>query len=55
MIAQWKRKAREELPEVFTDGRERGRQSREEEIKELHAKIGQLTIENDFLSKAFGR
>jgi hypothetical protein len=25
------------------------------ELKELHAKIGQLTVENDFLSKAFGR
>jgi len=55
MIAQWKRKAQEKLPEVFVDGRERGRQSREEEIKDLHAKIGELTIENDFLSKAFGR
>ena len=25
------------------------------EIKELHAKIGELTVERDFLSKAFGR
>jgi len=24
-------------------------------VKVLHAKIGQLTVENDFLSKAFGR
>ena len=29
--------------------------SREAEIKELHAKIGQLTVEKDFLAKAFGR
>jgi hypothetical protein len=25
------------------------------EIKELHAKIGRLTVEKDFLEKAFGR
>ena len=27
----------------------------EAEVKALHAKIGQLTVENDFLSRAFGR
>ncbi len=27
----------------------------EAEIKELHAKIGELTVERDILSKAFGR
>ena len=27
----------------------------EAEVKELHAKIGQLTMERDFLSKAVGR
>ncbi len=27
----------------------------EEEVKELHAKIGKLTMERDFLSKALGR
>ncbi len=25
------------------------------EVKELHAKIGQLTVEKDVLEKAFGR
>jgi len=55
MIAQWKRKAREKLPEIFATKGDRGEATHEAEIKELHAKIGQLTIENDFLSKAFGR
>lgn len=37
-----------------------GKQARHEidqdaRIKELHAKIGELTVERDFLSKAFGR
>ena len=55
MIAQWKRKARESLPELFAKKHDHMDASRDVEIKELHAKIGQLTVEMDFLSKAFGR
>jgi len=55
MIGQWKRKAQESLPELFAKNNERKDADRDAEVKELHAKIGQLTVENDFLSKAFGR
>jgi len=55
MIAQWKRKAQESLPDLFAKKSDRVESDRDAEVKELHAKIGQLTIENDFLSKAFGR
>ena len=55
MIAQWKRKAKESLPEVFSKKTDRSEATREAELKELHAKIGRLTVENDFLLKAFGR
>ena len=55
MIAQWKRQAKESLPDVFAMKASRGATDREAEVKSLHAKIGQLTVENDFLSKAFGR
>ena len=55
MIAQWKRQAKESLPDVFAKKASRGATDREAEVKSLHAKIGQLTVENDFLSKAFGR
>ena len=55
MITQWKRQAKESLPEVFAKKASRGAADREAEVKALHAKIGQLTVENDFLSKAFGR
>ena len=55
MIGQWKRKAQESLPELFAKNAERKDADRDAEVKELHAKIGQLTVENDFLSKAFGR
>ena len=55
MITKWKRQAQEHLPELFSTKGSRDAGSREAELKELHAKIGQLTVENDFLSKAFGR
>ena len=55
MIAQWKRQAKDSLPDVFAKKASRGATDREAEVKVLHAKIGQLTVENDFLSKAFGR
>ncbi len=55
MISQWKRRVQESLPELFSRKTVGGDGSREAEIKELHAKIGQLTVEKDFLSKAFGR
>ena len=55
MISQWKRRVQESLPELFSRKVSSGEASREAEIKELHAKIGQLTVEKDFLSKAFGR
>lgn len=55
MIANWKRQALENMAEVFTSKAERTRGADERQIKELHAKIGQLTVERDFLAKAFGR
>ena len=55
MIAQWKKQAQERLPELFAKKGEGRDRSHEEELKELHAKIGQLTVEKDFLARAFGR
>ncbi len=51
-ITEWKKQLLERAEEVFE--RERKPDS-EPEVKELHAKIGQLSMENDFLSKALGR
>ena len=55
MISQWKRRVQDHLPELFSRKAAGNDGSRDSEIKELHAKIGQLTVEKDFLSKAFGR
>ncbi len=43
------------MVEVFSGKASRRDGSHEAEIKDLHAKIGELTVERDFLSKTFGR
>ena len=55
LIANWKKKAQEALVDVFSDHQQRRKASRDAEIQELRAKVGELVIEKDFLSKAFGR
>jgi transposase len=55
MIAKWKRQAVASMADSFRGKTERDNATSEAEIKELHAKIGQLTVERDFLAKAFGR
>ncbi len=55
LITKWKRQAGEGMVEVFSGKPSRRDGAHAAEIKELHAKIGELTIEKDFLSKAFGR
>jgi len=55
MIAAWKRQAKESLPKLFEGKRSGSESERERQIGALEKKVGQLTIENDFLSKAFGR
>ncbi len=52
-VSTWKRKAIEGMRETFSGKPER-RRDHEEEIRDLHAKIGELTIERDFLSRGFG-
>jgi transposase len=55
LITKWKRQATEGMVDVFS-GKPAGRDvSHEAEIKDLHAKIGELTVEKDFLAKAFSR
>lgn len=52
-IVQWKQQAVDSLAAAFDKGVEA--KDAEAERKELHAKIGQLTLEVDFLQRAFGR
>jgi transposase len=55
LIAQWKRQAIEKLAKVFDDKALEPAALREAEMTKLHAKIGQLVVERDFLAKAFDR
>jgi transposase len=55
MISEWKRQAVEGLASVFSGKAEAKEGLREGELEKLHAKIGQLLVERDFLAKAFGR
>ena len=47
MIASWKRQAIEGMADVFSGGKQSG--PTEAEVKELHAKIGRLAVENEAL------
>ncbi len=55
MIAAWKRQAIEGMAGTFSGKAEAVQAVSEADIAKLHAKIGQLVVERDFLSKAFGR
>jgi len=53
-IQKWKKQLLEGSADVFGASK-RIEKNHETEVKDLHAKIGQLTMERDFLSKAFSR
>ena len=55
LVQQWRQHAKESMPELFAGKATAHQTSREAEIKVLQAKVGELTIEKDFLAKAFGR
>ncbi len=54
-VSMWKRQAVDGLGAVFSNGAEKGRADREAEVHGLHAKIGQLMVERDFLAQGLKR
>ena len=50
-VSTWKQRAVAGMKEVFSKGAERGRGDHEAEIRDLHAKIGELTVERVFLAR----
>ena len=57
MVGEWKRQAMEGLTAVFS-GKSTAPESAkatDADVEKLHAKIGQLVVERDFLAKASGR
>ena len=57
MVGDWKRQAMEGLATVFSgkSAAEESAKATEVDVEKLHAKIGQLVVERDFLAKASGR
>ena len=54
-VSTWERQAVDGLGEVFSNGTGHARRDHETEVHDLHAKIGQLTVERDFLAKGLKR
>ena len=57
MIHQWKKALLEGAAGIFERGGQASATAEiaEENVRALHAKIGELTLENDFLSGALGK
>ena len=54
MINAWKKQAIDKLSTIFEHKSDVEKRS-DGDVEMLHAKIGQLVVERDFLAKAFGR
>ncbi len=53
-ITEWKKQLLNGAPDVFGKGAKKAEDA-EETVQALHAKIGQLTMENDFLERGLER
>jgi transposase len=54
-IYAWKKQLQDQATRAFESGNGEATADREREIERLHAKIGQLIVERDFLAKRSGR
>jgi len=55
LIHKWVRQLKDSAAGIFSGEIKTEEARKEKELHELHAKIGQLTVERDFLAKAWGR
>jgi len=51
MVGNWKKEMLEHLPEIFENKNARKDKDNDREKEQLHGKVGQLTMEVDFLEK----
>ena len=54
-VSTWKRQAMDGLDAIFSNGADKALVDHEGEIHDLHAKIGQLMVERDFLARGLKR
>ena len=55
MIASWKRQAIDGMVGTLPGAGDVAKAVSGSKVEKLHAKIGQLVVERDFVAKAFGR
>ena len=53
MVSNWKKEMLEHLPEIFENKNARKDKDSDREKEQLHSKVGQLTMEVDFLEKKY--
>ncbi len=54
-LSTWKRQAVDGLSGVFSNRADRAHRDHGSEIRDLHAKIGELTVDRDFLARGLKR
>jgi transposase len=54
-IYAWKKQLQEQAARAFESGGSDAAAGRERELEKLHAKIGELIVERDFLARRSGR
>ena len=54
-VSTWKRQAMEGLAEIFSRPALKRDEEHEAKVRELHAKIGELTVERDFFRRGLAR
>jgi transposase len=54
-VYAWKKQLLEQASRAFESGTGQGAGERDREIEKLHAKIGELLVERDFLARRSGR
>ncbi len=54
-VSTWKRQATDGLGAIFSNGADKAGADHVSEVHDLHAKIGELTVERDFLAKGLKR
>ena len=54
-ISKWVKELKDRVADVFAHGYTPIQNRQSKEIEKLHAKIGKLTMERDFLAEAWGK
>ena len=54
-VSTWKRQAVDGMDEIFANGKGSRQSEQEVTIRDLHAKIGELTVERDFFLRGLER